>query len=385
MMASSSGAQAAELSRIGLPRLMFALLRQRFTGMVTLPQELPHPARRTIWLRGGMPLFTDWESPRDRLGQILVERRLITAARCGRALHERDPSERLGQVLVRKGWIDANALGLALRLQCARKLVDCFSLRKGRVRIIPHEDLSDIRRDLIAPVNVLELILAGVGTHYDEGRVFTEMGAAAQGPLRASSSLARYRAQFGFRPTDEAVLAPLQQGSRLNHLLRLGDPPPTRIAQLIYTLWACQMLRVGSRALRGWGAPTGSQPSLSKRAEAEELTPEAHAATFMAELGELEARIAVGAHPFDLLGVPLTASREEIRRAWRGQGAKFHPDALARQGFAHLRDRATDVFACLSEAHKTLTNPTLRERITAEIAAGHSRQRGRRSTASANS
>ncbi|MEZ4379976.1 MAG: DnaJ domain-containing protein [Nannocystaceae bacterium] len=384
-MASSSGAQAAELSRIGLPRLMFALLRQRFTGMVTLPQEQPHPARRTIWLRGGMPLFTDWQSPRDRLGQILVERKLITAARCGRALHERDPSERLGQVLVRKGWIDANDLGLALRLQCARKLVETFSLRKGRVRIIPHEDLSEVRRDLVAPVNVLELILAGVTAHYDEGRVFTEMGAAAQGPLRASSSLARYRAQFGFRASDDSALSALTQGSRLPVLLRLPEPSPTRVAQLLYTLWACQMLRVGSAALRGWGAPTGSQPSLAKKIEPEELSPEAHAATFMAELGELEARIAVGAHPFDLLGVPLTASREEIRSAWRKTGAKFHPDALARQGFAHLRDRATDVFACLSEAHRTLTNPRLRERITAEIAAGHNRQRGRRTTPPANS
>ncbi len=364
---------------------MFALLRQRFTGMVTVPQELPHPARRTIWLRGGMPLFTDWESPRNRLGQLLVERDLITAARCGRALHERQPNERLGQVLVRKNWIDADELGNVLRLQCARKLVDCFSLREGRVRIIPHEDLREIRRNLIAPINVLELILAGVSTHYDEGRVFAEMGAAAQGPLRASSSLGRYRPQFGFRPTDEAVLAPLQQGTRLNHLLRLGEPAPTRIAQLIYTLWACQMLRVGSRALRSWGAPTGSQSAVKRDHKIEAFTPETQAATFMAELGELEARIAVGAHPFDILGVPLTASREEIRSAWRSAGAKFHPDALARQGFAHLRDRTTDVFAYLSEAHRSLTNPKRREKIIAKIAAGHSRRRDRSLGAPANS
>ena len=258
-MASASGAQAAELSRIGLPRLMFALLRQRFTGMVTLPQELPHPARRTIWLRGGMPIFTDWESPRDRLGQILVERGLITAARCGRALHEREPGERLGQVLVRKGWIGDADLGGALRLQCSRKLLHGFSLREGRVRMIPHEDLREVSRDLVAPVNVLELIHAGVTAYYDDGRIFTEMGAAAQGPMRASSSLARYRGNFGFRPADEAVLSALQRGSRLPQLLRLADPSPTRIAQIVYTLWACQMLRVGAAALRGARSPAPSR------------------------------------------------------------------------------------------------------------------------------
>lgn len=375
-MGSAARAQAAELGRVGLGRLMFALLRQRFSGMVTLPQESPHPARRTIWIRGGAPIFTDWESPRDRLGQLLVERGLITAARCGRALHEREPSERLGQVLVRKGLLTPAQLGQTLQVQCARKLVGCFALREGRARIIPHEDLGATARDLAGPVNLLEVILAGVAAHYDEGRVFTEMGAAVQGPLRASAALVRYRASFGFQRDDEPVLAALQHGTDLPRLLRL-PASPTRIAQLLYTLWACQMLRVGSEALRSHGAPTGSQATVldERRVSPEELTPTALAATFMAELGELEARIAVGASPFDILGVPLDASRDEIRQAWRRLSAKFHPDALARQGFAHLRERATDVFASLSESHHALTSPRLHAEAAA--AATQARQRAR--------
>lgn len=367
-MGQATQAQAAELSRIGLGRLLFALLRQRFTGMVTLPQEHPQPGRRTIWIRGGMPVFTDWESPRDRLGQLLVERGLITAALCGRGLHERAAGERLGQVLVRKGWLSPADLGQALRAQCMRKLVHAFTLARGRVRVIPHEDLREVCRDLSAPINVLELIHAGVSAHYDEGRIYTEMGAAAQGPMRASASLLRYRTHFGFRPEDELVLTTLGHGSRLGQLLRLPGPSPTRIAQLVYTLWACQMLRVGSAALRGRGAPTGSQSNVIHIGEPEALTPEAMAATFMAELGEFEARIAVGAHAFDLLGVPLRASHDEIRKAWRRIGAKFHPDALARQGFTQLRDRATDVFSRLSEAHRQLMHPELRARMIEEIA-----------------
>ncbi|MEZ4448871.1 MAG: DnaJ domain-containing protein [Nannocystaceae bacterium] len=373
-MASATAAQAAELSRIGLGRLLFALLRQRFTGMVTLPQAHPQPGRRTIWIRGGMPVFTDWESPRDRLGQLLVERGLISAALCGRGLHERTAGERLGQVLVRKGWLQPADLAQVLRAQCMRKLIHCFTLARGRVRVIPHEDLREICRDLSAPINVLELVHAGVTAHYDEGRIYTEMGAAAQGPMRASASLTRYRGQFGFRDEDEPVLTALAGGSRLGLLLRLPGPSPTRIAQLVYTLWACQMLRVGAAALRSRGAPTGSQSNvIHLGGEAEAQTPEAVAATFMSELGELEARIAVGAHAFELLGVPLTASHDEIRRTWRKVSAKFHPDALGRQGFAHLRDRATDVFACLSEAHRRLVHPDLRARVIAEVTRGDGR------------
>ena len=375
-MGAGARAQAAELGRIGLGRLMFALFRQRFSGMVTLPQAEPRPARRTIWLRAGLPIFTDWESPRDRLGQLLVEAGQITAPECGRALHERGPGERLGEVLVRKGLLSPAQLAEALRQQCARKLVGCFALRDGRARIIPHEDLGAVARDLGPPVDLLALILAGVTAHYDEGRVFTEMGAAAQGPLRASAALVRYRAAFAFRPEDEQLLAALQHGTDLPRLLRL-PASPTRIAQILYTLWACQLLRIGSQALRSHGAPTGSHATVRGPQEVrpEELTPAALAATFMAELGELEARIAVGAGPFDLLGVPLDASHDEVRRSWRRLSAKFHPDALARQGFAHLRERATDVFASLSEAHRVLTSPDLRGQAAAEAAARPGRPR----------
>jgi hypothetical protein len=376
-MATTARPQAAELSRIGLGRLVFALLRQRFTGMVTLPQDAQCPTRRTIWIRKGMPIFTDWESPRDRLGVILVEDGLLTAARCGRALHERSPTERLGQVLLRQGLIDAPTLGQALQTQCARKLAQCFALRKGRARIIAHDDLSEISGDLTAPVNVLALVLAGVSAHYDEVRVFTEMGAAVQGPLRASAAVTRYRANFSFREDDEVILGALQRGTDLPSLLRL-PASPTRVAQIVYTLWACQMLRVGSEALRAYGAPTGSQVrAVGGEIDAARLTPSALAATFMSELGELEARIAVGASAADLLGVAPVAPADEIRAAWRRMSVKFHPDALARQGFSHLGERAIDVFSRLSEAHRALLSCALRGPSTSESGVVQARKRRR--------
>ena len=106
-----------------MPRLLFALLRQRFTGTVTLGQREP-AGERTIWVRGGMPVFCDWVSEPDRLGDMLLmsgsididglERALATAAEAGKLL---------GEVLVNLGLLDERGRTRALREQCTRKLV----------------------------------------------------------------------------------------------------------------------------------------------------------------------------------------------------------------------------------------------------------------------
>ena len=100
--------ELVDLGQIGLPRLVFALLRERFSGLVTLSQPLPEPGERTIWFQGGMPIFTDWVSPDDRLGQILVETGQLTAAERDRAVLAvaqplaGAPHERLGHYLIRR-------------------------------------------------------------------------------------------------------------------------------------------------------------------------------------------------------------------------------------------------------------------------------------------
>src|SRR5690349_3082060 len=50
------------IEQVPLARLAFALLHQRFTGTLQLDQPEPGGSR-TIWISGGMPVFTDWVSP----------------------------------------------------------------------------------------------------------------------------------------------------------------------------------------------------------------------------------------------------------------------------------------------------------------------------------
>ncbi|MCA9705627.1 MAG: hypothetical protein KDK70_07260 [Myxococcales bacterium] len=88
-MSGAAGARASkqvDLAQVSMPRLLFALLHQRFTGTLVLDQPPPHPGPRTIWVRGGMPVYTDWVAPSEVLGQVLVSHRMIDEDRAAGAV-----------------------------------------------------------------------------------------------------------------------------------------------------------------------------------------------------------------------------------------------------------------------------------------------------------
>lgn len=374
--------ELVDLGKIGLPRLVFALLRERFSGQVTLPQALPEPGERTIWFQGGMPIFTDWVSPEDRLGQILVETGQLTGAERDRALLALAGSggahERLGHFLIRRRLLLTAQLRKTLRVQCARKLVHCFTLRAGEARVSadaagpgPAEDQT-----LGAQVNALELIFAGVSAHYDLPRIAAEMGPLLAAPLRLRSSLERYRGLFHFSAADEALLAAFTPSATVSDAAARAGQSPERAAQIAYTLWACQMLRAAEPSARE--LPTGAHavpPELlagpgRKVSIGAGATDPARLAEFTAQLEQLEAAVAAGAHAFELMGLPIGAGRPQVRAAWHTLSRRFHPDALAHHELGHLRERSATVFASLNEAYQLLCDPAQREELAGLLRAG---------------
>lgn len=368
-------AETVELATIGLPRLVFALLRQRFSGVVTLTQDGPAGGPRTVWFQGGMPIFTDWVSAPDTLGQILVDTGQITAEERDRAVTAvaaAPTHERFGHYLVRRRLLTTAQLRKALRVQCARKLVHCFALRSGTVTVTPGETGPIDEHTLGAQVNALELIFAGVSTHYAWARIAAEMGPAVEAPLRLRSSLGRYRPHFHFSTADEALLAAFNPSATIAEAAERTGQPRERAAQVAHTLWACQMLKPVAavrESATSEPADADREPVRKTSIGAGDISPE-RVAEFTAELERIEVAVGAGAHAFDLLGLPRTAERPQIRAAWHGLSRRFHPDALHHQELGHLRERSQAVFASLNEAYQILSDPAQRDALVTLLRAG---------------
>ena len=404
---SASNAKVLDLAQVSPPRLFFALLRQRFTGVLQLRQPPPHEGDRAVWFASGAPVFTDWADPTALLGEILVENGCVDAEKIAAALETMAAQgDLLGQTLLRGGLVDESSLSEALQQQCTRKLPALFALRSSQVTLSAGDhDLSGMAR-----VDALALILAAVTQHYDETRIEGEMAEALRAPLRATAAFAKYQAHFRFRPEDQSILTALLGGTTFDELKRMRGSTPLRGAQLVYTLWACQMLRVGAAAKAsptlGSSRPAppnppsaASRPQQPARAPSpppppaptkKSTGPTPQPATsaspktkspakppnsddekiYIAELGELEEKIASKAHAFELFGVPITAGRKEIRGAWGTLSRKFHPDGLQAKGWGHLRERVGHVFAALSEAHAILSDKSQREELRDNLEKG---------------
>ncbi|HLT39849.1 MAG TPA: tetratricopeptide repeat protein [Enhygromyxa sp.] len=385
---------------VSIPRLYFALLRQRFTGTLTLTQREPAGVR-TVWFRGGMPVFTDWVSDGDRLGELLERAGLLDAAGLTRALAAHASGNGLlGEILVGLNLIDEATRSEALRDQCVRKLVQGFAAGAvGPEATVTAVEHGKGNGDELAQLNVLGLLLQGVGAHYDDARIAAELGSALDTDLVATPALARYERQFGFVPGDAPILAALARGVSLAGL-KIPGIDLGRAQKIIYTLWAAQMLRAGDDATQAiakgataaaaaaeLGVTIGSQSSTSANKPARRATPKPQArpevkpaatskpvATskpepepepddFEVQLATLETKVASEAHAFALFGLDLDADRKQIRAVWAELSKTFHPDALEGAGRSSLRDRVERVFAALSEAYGVLSDKDQREQL----------------------
>jgi tetratricopeptide (TPR) repeat protein len=386
------------IEQVPLARLVFALLHQRFTGTVQLEQPEPAGAR-TVWLSGGMPVFTDWISPVHPLGEVLVAEGVIRPEDLSLALRVMSQEGgRLGPVLLGLGVVDEARLGVGLARQCARKLVETFALREGELVVTtgPFEGPEMVK------VNALELIASGVMTHYDTARVEAEMGEALHGLMVSTGALARYAPHFKLGRDDEPLLAALTTGTRFDELVRLPGITRRRAAQVVFTLWVCQMLRVGAAAMvidpprrptPSAVPPTDGPPRRPSPPPAPAAAPRARAMTptpvppveppsaeiepprqsnqeFIAELEDFEHRISDRVHAFALLGIDLDAGKREVRRAFGELSRRFHPDAMQSRGLGELRERVGQVFAALSEAQMLLADQEKRDNLRVAIEKG---------------
>ncbi|MFO7565803.1 MAG: DnaJ domain-containing protein [Enhygromyxa sp.] len=414
---------------VSIPRLYFALLRQRFTGTLAITQRDP-AGPRTVWFRGGMPVFTDWVSDDERLGELLVRAGVLEPAGLARALTAHASGNGLlGEILVGLELIDEATRREALRDQCVRKLVQGFAAAalepEATVTALEHDKSKG---DELVQLNVLALILQGVDAHYDDARITAELGSGLAGDLVATPPLARYERQFGFEPGDAPILAALARGVSLEGLAIPGVDP-RRARTIIYTLWAAQMLRLGDDATQAIAkgataaaaaaelgvtiggqssgpssrsarrptpaprakskpsapakseptsrAETRAKPSAPAKAEPAPQPETSPADDFEAQLAGLEAKVASEAHAFALFDLELDADRKQIRAAWAELSKTYHPDALEGAGRAALRERVERVFAALSEAYGVLSDKDQRERLREALAtAGDSLKAG---------
>ena len=117
------------------PRLLHQLFGKRLTGCLEIVDDSGDQSR--VYLRDGAPVHVERPNDIDRLDQVLAEAGLVPPQVIAELSTDLPPGRRLGEVLIEHGLVTAAALADALKLQMRRKLLRLFSRAPGRVRHLP--------------------------------------------------------------------------------------------------------------------------------------------------------------------------------------------------------------------------------------------------------
>ncbi|MBU1242352.1 DnaJ domain-containing protein [Myxococcota bacterium] len=289
------------VSQVPPPLLLIHLLDSRFEGFLRVPDA---QGELTVYFRQGLPVRSECKNPA----------------------------------------LAAGALG--------EHLLELFSSGVEQFQIEP----------MSIPVgeglNPLPWIRRGLRERYDLARLENETRELSRCRIAVSPRLDAAVDHFELTPPELEILRQLKAApSTITQLRGTSQLSFKDILSLLYSLASCRLLQ--SVPLEAAEAtPVGAQPEPQPTASSVPSSPEPE---IIAELHQLTASLQ-DENPFVRLGLPLTATMEDIDARFRELARKFHPDTLARKDLSEFLAEAQDVFAKLTEAYNLLKEDTSREK-----------------------
>ena len=401
--------------------LLVYALERKLTGTIEL--ATPSGDTAAILFIDGQPSKARTSEAVSYLGRVFLELGYIDDATLDKSLLALSQTRRLhGQILLESGSIDEPKLLEGLRVQLIQKLRHTFTLPPETTFAYydSFDSLHSFGGDDIIGLDPLPLVWAAVREAPPWEHVHAALTRVAQMPLRVSSKaeLARFQFQpkelelidmLRARPMRIADLAAtellkpreaqllvycllitkqvqvVQDGAAMPPHLEPTPPqspspsnPPNHANELSFSLRAAVTTAasfVGPRppATRTPPPPVSvSMKRVSVKPPPLETTPmprlsPAAVAALPADLAARRAEILERAATIDredyflMLDLDRDASPDDVRGAFFALAKTWHPDRLPPR-IADVRDACSRVFARLSEAHQTLSDPERRRR-----------------------
>lgn len=282
-------------------QLLFALLSQRFSGRAELAQG---GVRRKIVFSGGFAVWTDYEVPNTGVSEILSSAGMLAPEEAER-LRKDAPLDSLDarSAALELKLVDLETLSMALRDQCEQRLLATAGV-SGELTFHDEPGLETDVLEGLTPARTLRAINYGVRGHCSPTQAEQALEHLEGTDLRISGSYAKYSERFGFDSGERSTLELL--GGRpsfvLDDLMQISGLDAVRGIQLLYTLWACNML-----------VEADSEPDVPA-APVEKTSRGGHSERSLVQ-DLVVAKIEAGAPPYDILALPKDATIRDIDRA----------------------------------------------------------------------
>jgi CheY-like chemotaxis protein len=338
---------AGSLAELPFPALLHHLHGLRANGVLHL---VSGKRRKAIQLRDGYPVAVRSNLVNECLGNMLARMGHISQVDLAESLRRVQDGEGLqGEILLAMKVLSEQELALALRTQAEEKLFEVFEWRDGQYRLELGARIEGANGLSLgkSPANV---ILHGVRTRFPLERVDAWLGAHADFFLAPNESPFYRFQEIDLDPGEAFLLRALDGTMRLRELGDQGDS----IRRTLYALLACQLVEARSSSTPGGASVASPAYPVSK------ATPDPEEEALRNELTSLAERMR-GKTYFEILGLPESASDDDVRRAYVELAKRTHPDRFSGASDP-VRRLAEEVFGLISKANEALAD--LRGRTT---------------------
>ncbi len=342
--------------------LLFDLYRQIYLTRQTGTLEVSNDnVLRQISFRNGSVTFATTNRDSERLGSTLLAAGRITREELLGALLETRRGKRLGQILVERRLISREEMDHLLRKHQSDLAISVLTWTRGSFRF--NETLPVGFEDVFIDLSTADIILEGVRRIQDDEAIRKLLGSPDRCLRLALDPLLRFQstslsAQEGY------LLSRFEQPMSIAEVCRisaLGELATMRALLGFVLAGILDYAETREESPEAGAEPVPLCPT--KPAMAEE-SPQEGSPDIYAMMKILNAPTL-----YEVLGVPVQSSADQIRQAYYQLARLYHPDKWGRAAAPHLVVTAEKVFQSVETAYRILGTADQREKYDHKVAA----------------
>lgn len=230
------------LSSNTVPGLMYSILREKDTGVLTLTGET---AEKSVYIQSGRPVFATSNDREDRLGQIFFKAGAVSLENLLTAVERsRSEKKRLGTVLVEMGLIQPRDLVNGVLTQVRNIICSLFPWTRGRYRYVPGPLPTD--EMITLKLSAGNMILEGIRRVESWERIWEAVG-DLDTEYRAASGMEDLSRDLSLSLEEWTLLSHCERPIPLRAICQASTLPDFEICRL---LWALLTLGIVTRSSR---------------------------------------------------------------------------------------------------------------------------------------
>ena len=336
-----------DLRDFSLAKILIELNRDRATGTLSITTP---GFSKTVYIRDGNVIFASSSVEDDRLGEMLVKAGKISLEQYDNSVELlRTTGKRQGAILVDLGYLTPKDLFWGVKYQVKEIICSLFLIEDGSYEFnenaIPQDEVITLR------VSMNNLIYEGLNRTDNMTRIRRELPETGT-TLKLNEDPAGFFRGIDLPASDRTILSLVDGNRSIHQVIEESRMKSFEVMKTLYVLWSTGFIVAGeaSRAVREEEPDTAGPGREAVLGETEALRQRAE---------ELYSTLNKTS-PSELLQITERTSPEEIKRNYYRLAKEFHPDRVAQEADAGLRDKVSSIFDAVAKAYEIMKDEAKR-------------------------